>query len=481
MSLPNRRSFLGYLGAGAVAGRATSPVAQLTCKPVTPPNELDALVELVRKTPRRELLAKVIELRADWRDLLAAAFLAGIRDVEPRPVGFQFHCVMMTSSAFEIAARAPENERLAAALYNLDDFKQSQAQDAQRGDWSMATAPATDAVDARQAAARVTEVLTNWDLDGADFASTALAHCCSLDEAFDAVWWFCLRDFTNIGHNPIFAAQAHRTLQHIGWRHGTDVVRSLVYGLLDGKPGAADATFVANHERAARLVLPGPAGLSKPASQDVVFDLVAELRHATPDAASAVVVEALSKGMPLDSLWDALRLFAAEQSWRDPGILSAHAMTSVNALRYIAGRARTAALRSMAVLQAVSWQVLYRDFLSSRGSYDKQAQGIHTLQRAEQDIDAAAVFAAAGDDARKAAPLALAAAQNSTNELMASARHWLLRKAHEHHDYKFTAALLEEMQAASADTAPRLFAASLGYLRKPSDRDHELWALVLGG
>ena len=61
-----------------------------------------------------------------------------------------------------------------------------------------------------------------------------------------------------------------------------------------------------------------------------------------------------------------------------------------------------------------------------------------------------------------------------------AARHWLLRKAREHHQYKLTAALLEEMQAASPEVAGRMFAASLGYLCKPGDRDHPLWALVGG-
>lgn len=480
MLQPNRRSFLGCLGAGMLTEHLTAAASRPIHGPVATGADLDALVDLVRKTPRRELLGKALELQADWRDLLAAAFLAGIRDVEPRPVGFQFHCVMMTNSAFDIAARAPAAERLAAALYNLDDFKRSQERDAQGGDWSMGKAPATNAVDVGLATARVTEVLETWDLDGADHAATALSHCASLDEAFEPLWWFCMRNFTNIGHNPIFAAQAHRTLQHIGWRHGTDVLRSLVYGLLDGKPGAADETFVANQERAAKLVLPGSASASKVASQE----LVAELRQATPEGASTSVADALSKGLSLDSVWDVLRILAAEQSWRDPGILSAHAMTSVNALRYIASRARSAVVRSMAILQAASWQVLYRDFLSRRSSYDGDAPGIETLQPADQGTnpaaDAAAVFATAGDDARAAAPLALAAAQNGTTELMAATRHWLLRKAREHHDYKFAAALLEEMQAAGPETAGRMFAASLGYLRKPSDRDHDLWALVSG-
>lgn len=478
MTQPNRRSFLGSVGAGLLAGSALR--ASPTARPQRAnAGDLDGLATMVRETPRGELLDAAVKLHrdgTDWRDLLAAAFLAGIRDVEPRPVGFQFHCVMMTNSAFEIAARAPANERLAAALYNLDDFKQSQARDARGKDWQLGAAPPTAATDAAAATRRLSDVLANWDLDGADAAATAAAHCATLDDAFEALWWFSMRDFTNIGHNPIFTTQAHRTLQQIGWRHGTDVMRSLVHGLLDGKPGDGDATFVANRERAAQLVI----GTAPTAANGSDPDLLATLRTASADAAATAVATGLADGLSFEALWNTLRLFAAEQAWRDPGILSAHAMTSIHALRYIAGRARSPATRAMAVLQATSWQVLYRDFLSARGTYDHDVAGIETLQPADQVMAATGVFEAAAAGARAAAPLALAASRDGTAALATASRHWLLRKAREHHDYKFTAALLEEMRAADADTAGRMFAASLGYLRKPSDRDHALWAKLDG-
>lgn len=478
MTLPNRRSFLGGLGAGMFAARACT--ASIPGRAIdAPPSDINELVKRVRSTPHDELLRKAVSWHSaangpDWRDLLAAAFLAGIRDVEPRPVGFQFHCVMMTTSAFSIATRAPEPERLAAALFNLDEFKRSQARDARGGDWTMKAAPATAAVDVAAATSAITEVFEKWDLDAADQASTALAHCASLDEAFEPLWWYGLRDFTNIGHNPIFVAQTHRTLQHIGWRHGYDVMRSLVYGLLDGKPGAEDQTFVANQERASRLVLPATtskAGVS-------VEDIVTQLHTGTPESASKAAEAALAKGLSLEVLWDALRLFAVEQSWRDPGILTAHSLTSINALRYIANKATAAHVRSMAVLQAVAYQVLYRDFLSARGSYDKAVDGVASLQPATAAKDPKAVFAAAGEDPRDAAPLAIATAHNHMAELMTATRHWLVRKPREAHDYKFAAALLEEMEDASPTTARTMLAASLGYLRKPTDRDHKLWAMV---
>jgi len=484
MSMPNRRSFLGSLGAGAIAGSAASGGLPAPQDAAARPRDVDALVALLRETSRDQLPERVMALGADWRDLLAAAFLAGIRDVEPRPVGFQFHCVMMTAAAFDIAAGAPDAERIAAALYNIDDFKQSQQRDARGGDWTLGPAPAARELEVAAATEAVTRVLEAWDLEGVDAAATDLAHCATLDEAFEPLWWYSMRDFTNIGHKPIYAAQAHRTLQYIGWRHGTDVVRSLVYGLLDGERGAADETFVANRERAAALVLPHGGSPAPAAGMDAALDLVVALRKVSPEEASAIFGDALAGGTSLATAWDALRLFAAEQAWRAPGILSAHAMTSVHALRYIAGRAQRAATRSMALLQAASWQVLYRDFLAARSGYAKDLPGLEAIEAAAEagagGSGAAEVFEAAGADARAAAPLALAVARGGTAPLAAATRHWLLRKAHEHHDYKFAAALLEEMEAAAPEVAQRMFAASLGYLRKPSDPDHRLWSLVEG-
>jgi hypothetical protein len=470
MHHPSRRTFLGCIGAGALAG----PASTARSVPAAIAADLDALAELVRSTPREDLLQKAVELHRSgthWRDLLGAAFLAGIRDVEPHPVGYQFHCVLVTSSAFQLAEASPEPDRLAAALFNLDDFKVSQKIDERDGDWTLPPAPAVGEPDVRKATAALTQALAAWDRDAADRAATTLARCSSLDDAFEPLWWFGMRDFTNIGHNPIFVAQAHRTLQQIGWRFGEDVMRSLVRGLLDGRAGADDGAFVANQDRAAAL---RPSADGKP-SAVARGELLAEMRHVDAAAAASMVAELLRGGLGLESALDGLRLFAVEQIWRDPGVLAVHALTSLNALRYAAAHARTQRTQAMALLQTASWLVAYREFLSRRGGYDAAAPGIDVIEPAEGEPTAEAVFAAATDGARAAAGLALAAARKGTGELETAMRSTCLRKVHEHHDFKYAAALLEEMRAAGADVAPRLFAASLGYLRKPSDADHALW------
>jgi hypothetical protein len=200
MLYPSRRTFLGCVGAGVLAGRRMPP------DPFPRPSaaDLDALAELVRSTPRADLLAKAVELHrggTHWRDLLGAAFLAGIRDVEPHPVGFQFHCVLVTSSAFQLAEGSPEPDRLAAALFNLDDFKLSQTADERDGDWTLPPAPAAGDLDVRKATAALTAALTKWDRDAADRACDDARALRLARRRVRALWWFGMRDFTNIGHN----------------------------------------------------------------------------------------------------------------------------------------------------------------------------------------------------------------------------------------------------------------------------------------
>jgi len=476
----DRRTFLAGVAAGALAPAlpAASPQDPASLPDRLP--DLAALTALARSTPRDEMVAKAIELHragVSWRDLLGAAFLAGIRDVEPRPVGFQFHCVLMTASAFQIAEALPAAERLIPALFNLADLKLSQEVDARAPDWTLPPAPAVDG-DRATAFADLRAAFEAFDLAAADRAAVALSRCAGLDEAFEALWLYGARDFTNIGHNPIFVAQAHRTLQQVGWRCGEDVLRSLVYGLLDGKPGQNDATFAPNRERAGKLRPDWRHG--KP-SASASRDLLATMRTADAGAAAEAVIAQIGSGLALESVFDGLRLFAVEQLWRDPGILAVHALTSCNALRHGLEHCRNDATQRLLLLQAASWLVQYRDFLSGRPNYDKARPGLDAMAAADTEVTAAAVFAAAGDDPDKAAPLCLSAARKVGLEpLGTELRHWLVRKADEHHEYKFAAALLEEMALAEPDVAARMLAGSLAYLRTPAGDDAEVWQKLHG-
>src|SRR5947207_12324744 len=65
--------------------------------------ETEPLVRLLEETPREKLLEEIgqrIQRGLSYRELLAALFLAGIRNVRPRPhIGEKFHAVLVVNAA----------------------------------------------------------------------------------------------------------------------------------------------------------------------------------------------------------------------------------------------------------------------------------------------------------------------------------------------------------------------------------------------
>src|SRR5262249_670268 len=64
--------------------------------------DIEPLVRLIEDTDRGKLLDEVarrIRAGTSYQELLSALFLAGGRGIQPRPVGFQFHAVLVINSA----------------------------------------------------------------------------------------------------------------------------------------------------------------------------------------------------------------------------------------------------------------------------------------------------------------------------------------------------------------------------------------------
>src|SRR5262249_42673343 len=60
--------------------------------------DIEPLVRLVEETDRARLLERVAErIRGgtSYREVLAGLMLAGVRGIQPRPVGFKFHAVLV--------------------------------------------------------------------------------------------------------------------------------------------------------------------------------------------------------------------------------------------------------------------------------------------------------------------------------------------------------------------------------------------------
>ena len=161
-------------------------------------------------------------------------FLAGIRNVKPRPVGFKFHAVLVINSAHLLGQTAAPDERLLPLLWALDNFKNSQAQDVSEGDWTLGKVDEAKVPGPTSARAAFVKAMEAWDSDAADVAAAGLCRASGAAEVMEPFWRYAVRDQRDIGHKAIFAAQCWRTLQAIGWQHAEPVLR--VARLRDARP-----------------------------------------------------------------------------------------------------------------------------------------------------------------------------------------------------------------------------------------------------
>ena len=458
-----RRQFLqssAALGLGAGLGLGASAItpvraSELVVKPesVRLRPEIEPVVKWIEDTPRGQVLeVAVAHMKAglSYRDLMAGLFLAGIRNIKPRPVGFKFHAVMVIHSAHLISQSASADERLLPMMWALDNFKGSQAADEREGDWQLGPVDEPRLPSPASARADLVRAMDAWDADAADAATASLCRSKGAAEAMEPFWRYGVRDQRNIGHKAIFAAQSWRTLQTIGWPNAEPVLRSLAFGLLDreGDPGHdARGPYEANLE-VVKTLRPDWA-VGKPDAGATV-SLLETLRHARPEAASAEAAALLNKGVAADSLWDAVNLAGSELLLAKPGIIALHAMTSANALHYIFGESGDPITRPLALLQAAGWVTMFRDALGR-----KDDLAIDAMEPVEPDAkgdDAVGeIFATIGESRTRAAAKTLGylARGGAPEAIFEAGRRRIFHAGNDSHDYKYAAAAWEEARLAS--------------------------------
>jgi hypothetical protein len=479
---------------GRVSGALVSPLllsrsdAQVTPEVLKFSAELEPLVALIERTPRdkcAEMAVEQMHAGVSYRQFLAALFLAGIRNINPRPPGFALHCVFVVHSAHLISLEAPADSRLLPLFYVLDDFKASQDRDAHQpsGDYTMREIRGPLRAPDR-AAADLAAAMQAWDPEAAERAVASLARSRSGGEVFSMLWRYGARDYRNIGHKAIFVANACRTLHAIGWQHAEPVLRSLVLALLDfgheqKMNGYAldDQCYSANIKR---LALSPPRWGDAGPDEQTTRAIVTTIRQATPDEACADVAARLAKAQASPaSVWDAVHLAAAELRMRarkGAALASIHAVTSANALHYAWLTASDPGDRALLLLQAVGWMGQFRTFAGSRPEDLRQlsildlapAEGGAPLDRTLTEIYAG--LSTNPDDAA-ARVLRLAPDIQARRAYLAGALRLSSAKANEVHYYKYLAALIEDLPLASPAWQPHLLAATVYYLKSSSDPD----------
>src|SRR5215207_10710067 len=245
----SRRQFLTASACGALAGvggdfsflaglpRVSAAEAKLDPKSVQLHPDIEPLVRLLEETPRERLLEEVGHRiktgKVAYREVLAALLLAGVRNVQPRPVGFKFHAVLVVNSAHLASLASADTDRWLPIFWAIDQFKRSQEADVKEGNWTMAPIDEAAVAPSHRAKEAFIAAMDNWDEAAADAAVVGLARTAGANEIFEIFCRYGVRDFRDIGHKAIYVANSFRTLEVIGWHHAEPVLRSLAYGLLD--------------------------------------------------------------------------------------------------------------------------------------------------------------------------------------------------------------------------------------------------------
>jgi hypothetical protein len=493
-----RRSFLKTAAtAGVLVGageldflsalpRVSAAESRLDPKAVQFRPEIEPLVRLIEDTPRGKLLEAVgdhIKGGTTYRDVLAALLLAGVRNIQPRPVGFKFHAVLVVNSAHLASQNASAGDRWLPIFWALDQFKASQARDVQEGNWTLAAVEESRVPGRDAARAAFTAAMERWDESAADTATAGLARAATPAEVFDVFCRFGARDFRDIGHKAIYVANSWRTLQTIGWQHAEPVLRSLTYSLLDHEAGnpaerdaEADRPGRRNQERLKEL----PAGWQKgKPDADATRILLQTFRTGTWEQVSDQTIELLARGVAPQSLWDAIFAGAGELLMRRPGIGTLHAVTTVNALNYSFRHAAGEGTRAFLLLQAASFIPMFR---GRAGVNPARGVAIDDFEPTTPAASGAAgveeIFADATSDKLLAARKALAWLKSAgeAKPFMDAAQRLIFLKGTDSHDYKFSSAVLEDYAQLSPPLRERFLAASVFWLKGSGAPDNALVA-----
>ena len=476
---------LGDLGFLAQLPRVSAAEAALPARAVRFHPDIEPLVRLLEDTPRARVLEEVagkIRRGTTYREVLTALQLAGVRNIQPRPVGFKFHAVLVVNSAHLAALASPDTDRWLPIFWAIDAFKSSQAQDVQQGDWTMSAVDEAAVPKSEKAKPALITALENWDETAADAAIVGMYRTAGADEIYEVLCRYGARDFRELGHKEIYTANSFRCLETIGWQHGEPILRSLVFAMLDRvgakvNPSQADLPADRPYRRNLERVKEIRAGwLDGKPDADATREMLATIRGGSANDTSAKVVELLNRGVAVQSLWDALFDGAGELLMRQPGIAAIHAMTFTNACHYSFQHTHDEETRKLLLLQNAAFLPLYR------GGKD-DGHHIDTLEPvALQESGAGAVeeiFAdVSGDKASK-----LRAAGKILNwleknpdpkPLADAARRLIFLKGRDSHDYKFSSAVLEDYAFMTPQWRNRFLAASVFNLKGTGDQDNEL-------
>jgi len=446
-------------------------------------SEIEPLVRLLEETPEERVIEEVaarVRKGLTYREVLAATFLAGARNIKPHPIGFKFHAVLVINSAHLASLSSPDSDRWLPMFWAIDQFKKSQAADVREGDWQMPPVKESAVPPSHKARQAFTDAMDNWDETAADAAIVGLARTAGAHEIFEILTRYGVRDFREIGHKAIYIANSFRALEAMGWEHAEPILRSLTLGLLDRgnekqNPSKADLPADRPFRRNLEAIKQIPAGwLDGRPNADAAREMLNACRQGSAVDTSDKAIELLNRGVAPQSIFDGLALAAGELVMRSPGILSLHAITFTNAVHYEWQHVRDEQTRRLLFLQNCAFLPLFRNAKSEKGDKVDELTPLAPSESGDKALNE--IFADIGKNTPTAARKVIGYLDGGGDPRLFSdaARRLIFAKGRDAHDYKFSSAVLEDYRFIPRDLASRYLAASVFNLKGSTASDNKL-------
>jgi hypothetical protein len=417
-------------------------------------DEVEPLVRWLETTPREKVVAGFVEKiqsGVPYHRLLASVFLAGIRNVQPRPnVGFKFHTVLVVHAAHQASLAASNRDRWLPLLWAADYFKRAQDDDAKQGDWIMQSPANVETMSSSNAIQGLENAFDRWDVESADHYATAVARNCTHGQLLDLFAKYGCRDFRDIGHKAIYVAGAFRLLDTIGREHTEPIVRSLAYALLNYGTGTSPADQDLAPDRPGkenweRSQLMSENWMTSKTSDEHTSSILKSLREGGESDVCLHIHQELHRDLNWQSAYDALFVASSELVLRQNGIVPLHAVTSTNAIHYLFRTVKDERLRWWLLLQNYAFVCLLRDAANSRDSLRKLEIG-ELAKPNDNPGNIDSIFKNLGQDKDLASRQLFTYLEKSESptEFFSTARNYVFSKGDDSHDYKFSSAILED-------------------------------------
>ena len=450
--------------------------------------EIEPLVALFERTPRErcaEMLVDQLRQGVSYRQLMAALFLAGIRNVNPRPPGFALHCVFVIHSAHIISLEAPADSRLLPLFYALDNFKSAQERDARQASGDYTMRPIAGSFPPPQPAeTEFTAAMEAWDPERAERATVSLVRDCGAGQVFEMLWPTERATTATLGtKRSMSPTPIGRSTLSVGSMPSPCSVRwfSPFSISVNNKTstGMHSTTSVTAATSNLKETLPrlDDGWMSEEADPTVTRSLLGVMRESTAEEACAEVAGRFAKGKTTaGTVWDAVHLSAAELRMRarsGAAIVGVHAVTAVNALHHAYLVMSEPQDRLLLLLQAVVGWVSFGNGLK----HAKRACGNFRSTTSSPALRSSPPIGPHRDFRRRSIKsrccgcrrLRLARDVPARQTFLASALRLTVTKANEVHYYRYLAAVIEEFPLVSPDWQPHLLAAAVYYMKGTSD------------